>query len=737
MSGERDYNRDGSANYADLRGKDMKRKMAAVLCMALFLTSVTPMTLMAEESNVSSGVGIEEVNEAEVLAGQEVTENIDEAGAPGESAETEEVEEAGESARTEEAEEAGNPGEAAKTEEVEEAGNPAEAAKVEEVEETGTSGESVKAEDAEEAVKAEEEEELVQAANPTVSYRTHVQKYGWQGWKTDGAMSGTQGESKRLEGIEIKVQGVQDLGIRYKTHVQKYGWQGWKQDGGMSGTSGESKRLEAIQIELTGASASKYDVYYCVHAQKYGWMNWAKNGAQAGTAGYSYRLEGIKIRILPKGSNAPAKEGKQNAAFISKTDGPAMNITAAGVAYNTHVQSYGWQEYVVNGAMSGTSGQSKRLEGIHIMLTGQKYSGDIEYRTHVQKYGWQGWKKNGAMSGTSGEAKRLEAIDIRLTGEMANHYDVYYRVHAQSFGWLNWAKNGQSAGTAGFGKRLEGIQIVLVEKGKAAPGNLNGVTSVKDLPFYDKTNTSLFEIDGAYAGIEANMKLNGSGSGYHAKINIHDAHGVAVSFGIQYEYNLSRQYPNITGNNTAFLVENVMSHATQAGHQGKNYHFIRSANLGQDYKVAFSWYKDNSLRFYVDGQEIFRTSTTLTPPLFFQVEGSCMKNGDTINAQFSNVRVKCGSSPYYGIWADWGDKDFDFFGLDAKVTKKGTVVDNGQWSTNGWASYGISATVTGTARIGGGADWDTCFSQVEPKTGQRGLPLSGIVMIASKEAAYS
>ena len=77
MSGERDYNRYGSANYADLRGKDMKRKMAAVLCMALFLTSVTPMTLMAEESNVSSGVGIEEVNEAEVLAGQEVTENKD------------------------------------------------------------------------------------------------------------------------------------------------------------------------------------------------------------------------------------------------------------------------------------------------------------------------------------------------------------------------------------------------------------------------------------------------------------------------------------------------------------------------------------------------------------------------------------------------------------------------------------------------------------------------------------
>jgi uncharacterized protein YjdB len=82
------------------------------------------------------------------------------------------------------------------------------------------------------------------------------------------------------------------------------------------------------------------------------------------------------------------------------------------------------------------------------------------------------------MSGTSGESKRLEAIQIKLTGEMEEHYDVYYRVHAQSYGWLGWAKNGESAGTAGQSKRLEGIQIVLVPKGSAAPAdNYGGVTS--------------------------------------------------------------------------------------------------------------------------------------------------------------------------------------------------------------------------------------------------------------------
>lgn len=32
----------------------------------------------------------------------------------------------------------------------------------------------------------------------------------------------------------------------------------------------------------------------------------------------------------------------------------------------------------------------------------------------MQTYGWQDWVKNGEMAGTSGEAKRLEAIEIKL-----------------------------------------------------------------------------------------------------------------------------------------------------------------------------------------------------------------------------------------------------------------------------------------------------------------------------------
>ncbi len=58
---------------------------------------------------------------------------------------------------------------------------------------------------------------------------------------------------------------------------------------------------------------------------------------------------------------------------------------ADSISYRTHVQTYGWQDWVSNGGMSGTSGQAKRLEEIQIKLMNQEFGGDIRYRTHDYK----------------------------------------------------------------------------------------------------------------------------------------------------------------------------------------------------------------------------------------------------------------------------------------------------------------------------------------------------------------
>lgn len=298
-------------------------------------------------------------------------------------------------------------------------------------------------------------ENSVVSSSPSISYQTHVQDYGWQSWKSNGEVSGTVGQSKRLEGINIKLSNINGS-IEYKTHVQDIGWQDWKSNGQMSGTTGQSKRLEAIKVKLSGEAANQYDVYYRVHAQDYGWLDWAKNGESAGTEGYSKRLEGIQIVLVKKGESAP---GSTSRPFICKM-----------IKYQTHVQNIGWQGEKADGEMSGTTGQSLRLEAIKIQLS-SSIDGGIVYKTHVQDYGWLNFVTNGQASGTTGQAKRLEAIQMQLTGNAMNQYDLYYRVHAQNFGWLGWAKNGESAGTAGYSYRLEGIQIVLVPKGGNAPGS--------------------------------------------------------------------------------------------------------------------------------------------------------------------------------------------------------------------------------------------------------------------------
>ena len=234
-------------------------------------------------------------------------------------------------------------------------------------------------------------------------------------------------------------------------------WQSWRQNNEISGTTGKSQQIEAIKIKLTGDLSKNYDIYYRVYVEELGWMDWASNGEAAGTAAYGYQMEAIEIRFVEKGGKAP---GNTTRPFIQHY-----------VSYKTHAQDYGWFGKVYDGALSGTTGRSKRLEALTISLEGAQYSGSIQYQSHVQDLGWQKWVSDGVLSGTTGRSKRLEAIKIKLTGEIAEHYDVYYRVHVQELGWMDWASNGEAAGTAGYSYRIEAIQIELVEKGGKAPGD--------------------------------------------------------------------------------------------------------------------------------------------------------------------------------------------------------------------------------------------------------------------------
>lgn len=91
-----------------------------------------------------------------------------------------------------------------------------------------------------------------------------------------------------------------------------------------------------------------------------------------------------------------------------------------GVTYVSHVQKQGWQGYVADGALSGTTGKALRLEGLKIKLTGDVPTGaSITYKAHVQHIGWQSAVSDGAAAGTTGKSRRLEAIEVRIVKKIA------------------------------------------------------------------------------------------------------------------------------------------------------------------------------------------------------------------------------------------------------------------------------------------------------------------------------
>lgn len=123
---------------------------------------------------------------------------------------------------------------------------------------------------------------------PKVKYRGHLEGIGWQEWKHDGEMSGTEGEKRRLEAIQIDY----DKPIEAKAHIQTYGWVDYGKitKDTVIGTTGEAKRLECLCLKCDSLK-------YRVHIQGSGWSCWtnADGVATLGSVGQKLRIEAIEI----------------------------------------------------------------------------------------------------------------------------------------------------------------------------------------------------------------------------------------------------------------------------------------------------------------------------------------------------------------------------------------------------------------------------------------------------------
>lgn len=342
--------------------------------------------------------------------------------------------------------------------------------------------------------------------NLNIKYQVHIENIGWQSWKKNGEIAGTSGQSLRLEAIRICLGDSDDYSVMYRVHVQNVGWQDWKTDGEMAGTSGQSLRLEAIEIKIvpkqkkgklyidTPSNGSTYYSSSTINVQGWKMANTSNSSIKAyidntevasSTITYYNRTD-VTNAILDYGTAtqnpkagfkfsinaANLSNGNHTIKIVLYSETTALTTISSTfkvdknlhVSYRSHVQYVGWQGYVLDGEMSGTSGNSYRVEAMNIDLINAPENAKILYRAHVQNIGWQGWKANGEMAGTSGQELRIEAIEIKL--QNMDNYTVEYQVHIQDKGWSNWYIDGETAGTVGQSKRIEAIRIRIVSKYK-------------------------------------------------------------------------------------------------------------------------------------------------------------------------------------------------------------------------------------------------------------------------------
>lgn len=136
-------------------------------------------------------------------------------------------------------------------------------------------------------------------------------------------------------------------------------------------------------------------------------------------------------------------------------------VPQISVKYQAHVQNVGWQNWVKDGEISGSTGKGLRMEGIVILLENAPADMDLEIYGHVQNIGWQNVRHTGEVAGTVGKELRLEAIKMKLIN--APGYQIEYSAHVQNKGWLEFVKDGVVAGTTGQGLRLEALKVRVVK----------------------------------------------------------------------------------------------------------------------------------------------------------------------------------------------------------------------------------------------------------------------------------
>lgn len=166
------------------------------------------------------------------------------------------------------------------------------------------------------------------------------------------------------------------------------------------------------------------------------------------------------------------------------------------VAIHAKASKFGWENWVFDGQVGGSTSGSQDLTGLNVNLYNDAAApgNNVQYSVGVNG-SWSGYVDGGNNAEPNGV---IQAIKIRFVGNAAQKYDIYYRLYTRQYGWMGWAKNDSPAGALGTGDRAQAIQVTVVPKGSSAPGSTDNAFQEYRAP---KGGMPIYRLYNPYSGM--------------------------------------------------------------------------------------------------------------------------------------------------------------------------------------------------------------------------------------------
>lgn len=204
-----------------------------------------------------------------------------------------------------------------------------------------------------------------------LTYEAYSQRDGWHRGSSLGSPAGKMGSGQQVEALRFLKDPHPYVQVEMRSFVEGKGWGAYAAHGAHTGTVGEKRKLEAVEMRLTGILSSTYDLYYRVCLQGTGWLSFAKAGYPTGMPRSGVVIEAVEVQVLPKNQGFQGTVGNPYVEYYKAERGTVFYTTQNMALYEKANYSRKIGEVPKASFLTGT------IEGAFLKTTYQGRTGYV------------------------------------------------------------------------------------------------------------------------------------------------------------------------------------------------------------------------------------------------------------------------------------------------------------------------------------------------------------------------